>query len=56
LKKFGPEAAAAVKEACGLTGEEWTKFFRSLKREEGPTAFVFQCLHCSAIKAYTDCV
>jgi uncharacterized protein len=56
LKKFGPEAAAAVKEHCGLEGDEWLNFLRSLKRDEAPTAFVFQCLHCSAIRAYTDCV
>ena len=56
LKKFGPEAAAAVKEVSGLDDAKWIDFFRSLRRDEAPTAFVFQCLHCSAIKAYTDCV
>jgi len=54
LKKLGPEVAAAVKEYTRLEDGEWVGYFRLLKRDEAPTAFIFQCLHCSAIKAYTD--
>jgi len=27
---------------------------RSLNKEEGPTAYVFRCLHCESLKFYVD--
>jgi len=55
LKKLGPKAAAAVREECDLEGEEWEEFLGALNRDEGPTAYVFRCLHCGNFKAYSDC-
>src|SRR5688500_7767429 len=55
LRGLGAEAVEAVRNELELEGAEWRKFFNSLHKENGPTAYVFQCLHCSAIKAYADC-
>lgn len=52
LEQFGPDAIRAVAEAAGLAGDEWTYLYGSLDRVNRPTAFVFKCLHCSALKAY----
>ena len=55
LKKLGAPAIEAVRQECGLEDEEWTKYFNALNRDDGPTAYVFRCLHCGNIKAYSDC-
>ena len=55
LKKLGPSALDALRAETGLEDEKWNDFFTSLDRHNGPTAYVFQCLHCSSIKAYCDC-
>jgi uncharacterized protein CbrC (UPF0167 family) len=55
LEKLGAKAAAAVREECGLEGEEWESFLRELDRDNGPTAYVFRCLHCGKLRAYSDC-
>jgi uncharacterized protein len=55
LDNLGPQAAAAVREECGLEGAQWEAYFQSLHRENGPTAYVFQCLHCRRLLAYSDC-
>ena len=55
LEKLGPTALAAVHEECGLEDEEWTDYFEALNRDDGPTAYVFRCLHCGKLKAYSDC-
>lgn len=52
LDQFGPDAIRAVAHASGLAGDEWTQLYNALDREKSPTAFVFKCLHCSALKAY----
>ena len=55
LQKFGPKAVAAVREECGLEDEEWKSYFAALHRDDGPTAYLFRCLHCGGFKAYSDC-
>jgi len=58
LRKNFPKAIPGVmeclKEDYGLEGEELTEFFDSLDKEDQPTAYVFQCLHCKAFLAYVD--
>ena len=54
LESLGPLVVEAVRMELGLQGAEWVNFFGSLHKDHGPTAYVFQCLHCSAIKAYAD--
>jgi uncharacterized protein CbrC (UPF0167 family) len=54
LEELGSTAIEAVRESTGLKGSDWTRFYSVLDREAGPTAFVFKCLHCSKLKAYTD--
>jgi uncharacterized protein CbrC (UPF0167 family) len=54
LDLLGPAAAAAVRAECGLDGPEWAKYLKAL-RENGPTAYLFRCLRCQSLKAYSDC-
>jgi len=54
LEQLGKEAIEAVREERGLEGDEWEEYFDSLNRDEGPTAYVFRCLHCGKLKAYSD--
>ena len=54
LKAFWPEAAEALRRSAGLVGEEWDELLKSLSRDAGPTAYVFQCLHCGRYGAYHD--
>lgn len=55
LNKLGPKAVDAAREECGLEDEEWTDYLKALNRDNGPTAYVFRCLHCGNLKAYSDC-
>jgi uncharacterized protein CbrC (UPF0167 family) len=55
LQTRWPQAIASVQSDCGLVGEDWQSFLRALSRDGGPTAYVFQCLHCSSYLAYQDC-
>jgi len=55
LQKLGTKAVTAVQEECGLEDEEWKSYFAALNRDDGPTAYVFRCLHCGDFKAYSDC-
>jgi len=55
LDKLGSKAVDAVREECGLEDEEWTDYLKALNRDNGPTAYVFRCLHCGNLKAYSDC-
>jgi hypothetical protein len=50
-----PGAVEAVRADCGLDGAEWEGFFHALDADGGPTAYVFQCLHCNRLLAYQDC-
>ena len=58
LKRDLPEAIPAVMEYLsddyGLEGEELEEFFDALSKDEQPTAYVFQCLHCQAYLACVD--
>lgn len=58
LKKKFPKAIPVVKQHLqdeyGLEGDELTEFFDSLDKEDQPTAYIFQCLHCQEFLAYVD--
>lgn len=55
LQSKWPEAIEAVQAEVGLEGEEWDAYFHSLSVDEGPTAYIFRCLHCGKLLAYSDC-
>jgi uncharacterized protein CbrC (UPF0167 family) len=55
LELLGPKAIAAVQEEVALEDSEWMDYFKALARDNGPTAYVFRCLHCGEMKAYSDC-
>ena len=54
LQRQGPEAIEAVRAETGLDGAEWQRYFEALHTDHGPTAYVFQCLHCQRFLAYSD--
>jgi uncharacterized protein CbrC (UPF0167 family) len=54
LEQFGAEAINAVKEEIGYDGEDWNEYFRSLDKDDEPTAYIFRCLHCNAYGGYSD--
>ncbi len=58
LQKNFPKAIPAVKkhlrEDYDLSGDDLQEFFDSLTKDDQPTAYVFQCLHCQRYLAYVD--
>jgi uncharacterized protein CbrC (UPF0167 family) len=58
LRRDFPKALPAVKEYLreefDLSGEELKEFLESLDKDDQPTAYVFQCLHCHNFLAYVD--
>jgi uncharacterized protein CbrC (UPF0167 family) len=37
------------------TEEQWQHYLKAMDRDSGPTAYVFQCLHCGQLGGYSDC-
>ena len=54
LEAFGPAATEAIRQECGLEGEDWQQYRDSLDKDHGPTAYVFRCLHCGEMGGYSD--
>lgn len=54
LERMGLDAIEAVRLESGLAGEEWKSYFGSLDVTSGPTAYMFRCLHCGQLGAYSD--
>jgi uncharacterized protein CbrC (UPF0167 family) len=55
LERRWPDAIAAVRREAGYDDErEWQDYFRALNRDQGPTAYVFRCLHCGQYGGYSD--
>lgn len=58
LKRKFAEAAPVVKEFLrqeyDAIGSDLKELFDSLDKEDSPTAYVFQCLHCKKYLAYVD--
>jgi uncharacterized protein CbrC (UPF0167 family) len=54
LRNLPPEAAEAVRQECGLQGAEWERYLHSLSRDNGPTAYLFRCIRCNRLLAYSD--
>jgi uncharacterized protein CbrC (UPF0167 family) len=58
LQKNFPKAIPAVKkhlrEDYDLSGDDLQEFFDALTKDDQPTAYVFQCLHCQGYLAYVD--
>ena len=55
LKERWPEAIEVIRATTALEGKEWERFFKSLDREYGPTAYVFRCIQCGKCGGYQDC-
>ena len=55
LEAKWPSLIEDLKLSTGLQGKAWDDFFKALNIKNGPTAYVFQCLHCSELDCYTDC-
>jgi len=55
LEKLGPKALNAVRKECALQDQEWADYLKALDRNKGPTAYLFRCLHCGGLRAYSDC-
>jgi uncharacterized protein CbrC (UPF0167 family) len=54
LQALGPKAVSAIQKSTELEGQDWQRMLNSLKRDKGPTAYVFRCLHCGQFGGYTD--
>jgi hypothetical protein len=58
LKRDFPGAIPAVMDILsddyGYSGKEQKEFFDALSKEDQPTAYVFQCLHCQSYLASVD--
>jgi uncharacterized protein CbrC (UPF0167 family) len=48
------DAVPAIQRDAELRSDDWPSYFASLHLDEGPTAYVFQCLQCGSLGGYTD--
>jgi uncharacterized protein CbrC (UPF0167 family) len=48
-------AVPSIRADSQLDDTDWPAYLAALHRTQGPTAYVFQCLHCGALGGYSDC-
>ena len=55
LIEYGPEIESYFRNELGIEDEAvWNKYFLSLNKDYGPTAYVFRCIHCGKLGGYSD--
>lgn len=58
IRRDFPKAAATVKmhlrDDYDLSGDDLQEVFDSLTKDDQPTAYIFQCLHCERYHAFVD--
>jgi uncharacterized protein len=55
LEQTWPDAIPAVRAECGYDDDEWDGYFAAMHKDSGSTAYIFRCLHCNKLLAYSDC-
>jgi uncharacterized protein len=48
------EAIPTIRAHLRFSDAQWRQYFEALDRTAGPTAYVFQCLHCGLLGGYSD--
>jgi uncharacterized protein len=54
LRKW-PGAIPSIRQESGIDDSYWSEYYEALNIDGGPTAYVFQCLHCRKLLGYSDC-
>ena len=54
FSKAIPAVKKYLREDYELSGDDLQEFVESLSKDDQPTAYVFQCLHCQGYLAYVD--
>lgn len=54
LENYGPDAVKAIRDSVGLEGGRWDRFFRALRKDGSPRAYLFRCSRCARFLGYTD--
>ena len=54
LEANWPAAIPAIRAESELESQAWEEYFRSLDRDQGPTAYVFRCRACGMFGGYSD--
>ena len=54
LESRWPAAIPAIRVESELEGADWDDYFRSLDRDQGPTAYIFRCRGCGGLGGYSD--
>jgi uncharacterized protein CbrC (UPF0167 family) len=55
LESLDRAASDAIRIESGYDEEQWDDYFSQLDANDGPTAYLFRCLHCGAWGGYSDC-
>jgi uncharacterized protein CbrC (UPF0167 family) len=50
-----PDAIESVRREAEMDDETWNVYFTTLDVHGEATAYVFRCLHCAKLLAYSDC-
>lgn len=51
---YGMDLEIELKREAQLDNADWEKYFKSLDKEKGPTAYLFRCRKCKKIGGYSD--
>lgn len=54
LEGLGRDAISAIKAEIGFDGSQWENYFQCLDKNDGPTVYIFKCLHCGKFGGYSD--
>jgi len=54
VAKYDQSLIGSLKNDCGLEGSDLNNYINALDKENGPTAYIFRCLHCGNYGGYSD--
>jgi uncharacterized protein len=49
-----PSALPTIRAQLRMSEDQWREYLEAMNRDSGPTAYVFQCLHCGQLGGYSD--
>ncbi len=52
--KYGKNLLGGLRKYCDLEGKDWEHYINALNKENGPTAYIFECRHCGKYGGYSD--
>ncbi|WP_461535314.1 CbrC family protein [Spongorhabdus nitratireducens] len=55
IEQYGARLKQQLQQETDFNDTQWAAYFENLSKDDSPTAYIFQCLHCGELGGYSDC-